>query len=229
MSTSTSSSSSAYQSPVSSSDDMVYQSVSRAAVGSLILAVLGLMSFLLVGLVILPVVGLLLGINALVSIRRYPEELLGKPFAKVGIALSLLTLVTAPAYHAYVYATEVPPGYERVAFATLTSPKNAPDQPPAEALQFDGKKIFVKGYIHPTSMDAPRAKKFVLVPDLGTCCFGGQPPLTHMIEVTLSGDDFAKKSMRTQKLSGTLRVNRQLKPIEGLQGVYYTLQADQIN
>ena len=114
-------------------------------------------------------------------------------------------------------------------FATLTSPKNAPDQPPAEALKFDGKKIFVKGYIHPTSMDAPRAKKFVLVPDLGTCCFGGQPPLTHMIEVTLSGDDFAKKSMRTQKLSGTLRVNRQLKPIEGLQGVYYTLQADQIN
>ena len=116
MSTSTSSSSSAYQSPVSSSDDMVYQSVSRAAVGSLILAVLGLMSFLLVGLVILPAVGLLLGINALVSIRRYPEELLGKPFAKIGIALSLLTLVTAPAYHAYVYATEVPPGYERVAF-----------------------------------------------------------------------------------------------------------------
>ena len=228
MSTSTSSSSSAYQSPVTSSDDMVYQSVSRAAVGSLILAALGLMSFLLVGLVILPVVGLLLGINALVSIRRYPDELLGKPFAKIGIALSLLTLVTAPAYHAYVYATEVPPGYERVAFATLTSPKNAPDQPPAEALKFDGKKIFVKGYIHPTSMDE-LGKKFVLVPDLGTCCFGGQPPLTHMIEVTLSGDDFAKKSMRTQKLSGTLRVNRQLKPIEGLQGVYYTLQADQIN
>lgn len=229
MSTSTSSSSSAYQSPVSSSDDMVYQSVSRAAVGSLILAVLGLMSFLLVGLVILPAVGLLLGINAIVSIRRYPEELLGKPFAKIGIALSLLTLVTAPAYHAYVYATEVPPGYERIAFATLTSPKNAPDLPPLEALKFDGKKIFVKGYIHPTSMDAPRARKFVLVPDLGTCCFGGQPPLTHMIEVTLLGDDFAKKSMRTQKLSGTLRVNRQLKPIEGLQGVYYTLQADQIN
>lgn len=215
--------------PVTSSDNLVYQSVSRAAVGSLLLALLGLMSFLLVGLVILPVVALVLGINALLSIRKYPDELLGKPLAQVGIAFSLLTIVTAPAYHAYVYATEVPAGYERIAFATLTSPKNAPDMPPAQALELDGKKIFVKGYIHPTSMDAPRAKKFVLVPDLGTCCFGGQPPLTHMIEVTLTGDDFAKKSMRTQKLSGTLRVNRQLKPIEGLQGVYYTLQVDQIN
>lgn len=222
-------STSAYQSPVSSADNLVYQSVSRAAVGSALLAALGLMSFLLVGLVILPAVALLLGINALISIRKYPDELLGKPIAQLGIGLSLLTILTAPAYHAYVYATEVPPGYERVAFAALTSPKNAPDQPPPQAIELDGKKIFVKGYIHPTSMDAPRAKKFVLVPDLGTCCFGGQPPLTHMIEVTLTGDDFAKKSMRTQKLSGTLRVNRQLKPIEGLQGVYYTLQVDQIN
>lgn len=229
MSSTTSNSSSAYQTPVSSADDMVYQSVSRAAVGSLVLAALGLMSFLLVGLVMLPAVALLLGINALLSIRKYPDELLGKPFAQIGIALSLLTIVAAPAYHAYIYATEVPPGYERVAFGSLTSPKNAPDMPPVEILQLDGKKIFVKGYIHPTSMDAPRAKKFVLVPDLGTCCFGGQPPLTHMIEVTLTGDDFAKKSLRMQKLSGTLRVNQQLKPIEGLQGVYYTLQADQIN
>lgn len=219
---------SAYQSPVSSADNLVYQSVSRAAVGSVVLSVLGLLSFLLVGLVLLPAVGLLLGISALIAIRKYPEELLGKPLAQTGIVLSLLTLVAAPAYHAYVYATEVPPGYERVAFASLTSPKNAPDMPPAHALELDGKKIFVKGYIHPTSMDAPLAKKFVLVPDLGTCCFGGQPPLTHMIEVTLSGNDYAKKSMRSQKLSGTLRVNRQLKPIEGLQGVYYTLQADQI-
>ncbi len=187
------------------------------------------MSFLLVGLVILPAVALLLGINALFSIRKYPDELLGKPLAQIGIALSLLTIVAAPAYHAYIYATEVPPGYERVAFGALTSPKNAPDMPPAEVLQLDGKKIFVKGYIHPTSMDAPPRQEVCAGTGPCTCCFGGQPPLTHMIEVTLSGDDFAKKSLRMQKLSGTLRVNQQLKPIEGLQGVYYTLQADQIN
>jgi hypothetical protein len=70
------------------------------------------------------------------------------------------------------------------------------------------------------------AKKFVLVPDLGTCCFGGQPPLTHMIEVSLSGEEYARKSYRKQRLAGTLHVNRSLKPIEGLTGVYYQLKAD---
>jgi len=215
--------------PLSGEEVLVYQSVSRAAVAALILSVLGLLSFLLIGLLLLPVAALVLAINALMSIRRYPNELLGKPMAWIGLGLAGGTLALAPAYHAYIYATEVPAGYERIAFATLTSPTGAPDMPPPQALSLDGQQVFVKGYIHPTSMDAPRAKKFVLVPDLGTCCFGGQPPLTHMIEVTLSGDQVAHKSMRKQKLAGTLRVNRALKPIDGLEGVYYTLRADLIN
>lgn len=219
----------AYELPISSSDDLIYQSLSRAAVGSVVMAVLGLLSFLLVGMLLLPVVALLLAISALLSIRKYPDELLGKPLAVTGLAMSGLTLCLSPAYHAYVYATEVPPGYERIAFSSLTSPTGAADQPPAAALSLDGQQVFVKGYIHPTSMDSPRAKKFVLVPDLGTCCFGGQPPLTHMIEVTLTGDNFASRSMRKQKLAGTLHVNRTLKPVDGLEGVYYTLKADLIN
>lgn len=219
----------AYEAPITSSDDLVYQSVSRAAVASVVLAVLGLLSFLFVGLLMLPAVGLALAISALLSIRKYPDELLGRPMALFGLGVSGVTLLLSPAYHAYVYATEVPPGYERIAFASLTSPSGAPDVPPAQALELDGKQVFLKGYIHPTSMDAPRVKKFVLVPDLGTCCFGGQPPLTHMIEVTLTGDNFATRSMRKQKLAGTLHVNRALKPIDGLEGVYYTLKADLIN
>jgi hypothetical protein len=219
----------AYEAPISSSDELLYQSVSRSAVASAVLGVLGLLGFLFVGLLLLPVVSLLLGVVALMSIRKYPGELLGKPFAQLGVAVSAITLCLAPVHHAYVYATEVPPGYERIAFTTLISPSGMPDMPPNQALALDGKQVFVKGYIHPTSMDSPRAKKFVLVPDLGTCCFGGQPPLTHMIEVTLSGDNVATRNMRKQKLAGTLHVNRALKPIDGLQGVYYTLRADIIN
>lgn len=219
----------AYQAPISSSDDLVYQSVSRGAVASTVLAVIGLLSFLFIGLLLLVVAALLLGVSSLLAIRKYPNELLGKPLAWAGTALAGLTLIAAPAYHAYIYATEVPPGYERISFSTLISPTGAPDLPPSRALELDGQQVFVKGYIHPTSMDSPRAKKFVLVPDLGTCCFGGQPPLTHMIEVTLSGDNYATKSLRKQKLAGTLHVNRALKPIDGLEGVYYTLKADYIH
>ena len=215
--------------PISSSDELVYQSVSRSAVVSLVFAVFGLLGFLFIGLMFLPVIALVLAITSLMAIRRYPEELLGKPLALMGLAISATTLCLAPAYHTYVYLTEVPPGYERTSFSSLTSAPGAPDAPPPEAIALDGKQIFVKGYIHPTSMENGRSKKFVLVPDLGTCCFGGQPPLTHMIEVTLTGDNTASKSMRKQKLAGTLHVTQDLKPIDGLQGVYYTLRADIIN
>ncbi|MFO1064816.1 MAG: DUF3299 domain-containing protein [Pirellulales bacterium] len=207
-------------------DELAYQSFSRGAVGSVLLAILGGLSFWFVGLIILPIIGLVLAVLSLLAIRRYPGELLGKGTAQIGLAGCLLVLAVSPAYHTYVYLTEVPEGYERIAFSDLMMPTGAEDRPTDKALELDGKQVFVKGYIHPTSMDAPHAKRFVLVPDFGTCCFGGQPPLTHMIEVTLSGDDFVTRSTRKQKLAGTLKVNRMLKPVEGLNGVFYQLKVD---
>ncbi len=204
----------------------VYQSVSRGAVTSLVLGVLGLFAFPIVGLLILPLIGLIFAISSLFAFRKFPDELLGKPMAIAGAVLCLLTLTLAPAWHTYVYMTEVPEGYTRIDFASLKSELGKPDVPTKSALDYNGQPVFIKGYIHPTSMDSLVAKKFVLVPDLGTCCFGGQPPLTHMIEVSLTGDQYATKSYRKQRLAGTLRVNPHLKPIDGLTGVFYQLKAD---
>lgn len=214
------------QSLLSSQGVEVYQSVSRAAIASLVLGVLGLSAFPILLLIALPACGLILGLVALNGFRKFPEELLGKPLAVAGLTLCGLTLLLAPTYHTYVYMTEVPEGYTRVDFASLTSKLGEPDVPPSEVLALDGQPVFIKGYIHPTSMDSMLAKRFVLVPDLGTCCFGGQPPLTHMIEVSLSGDQRAQKSYRKQRLAGTLRVEPHLKPVDGLTGVFYQLQAD---
>ena len=106
------------------------------------------------------------------------------------------------------------------------SQTDQPDLPTERALELDGEAVFIAGYIHPSSMDTAMSKRFVIVPDIGTCCFGGQPPLTHMIEVTLAGEEYATKNMRKKKLAGTLRVNTNLKPIDGLTGVFYQLRAD---
>ncbi|MBX3423526.1 MAG: DUF3299 domain-containing protein [Pirellulaceae bacterium] len=204
----------------------VYRSLSRAAVASAALAVLGLAAFVAVQMLLLPILGLICGLLGLKAIRRYPEELTGRPAALLGIGLSLTTLVGAISYHAYVYATEVPEGYTRIQFGELASTKGQPDVPTAEALKWNGQRVFVKGYVHPSSMASASAKKFILVPDLGTCCFGGQPPLTHMIEVNLTGDQYAHRNFRKKGLAGTFSVTPYLKPIEGLTGVYYQLQAD---
>jgi hypothetical protein len=193
---------------------------------SIVFAVLGISSLSIAFLILLPLIGFFSGVLALQSIKRFPEELLGKPLAQIGLGMSAVLLVAAPAYHGYVYATEVPEGYSRVSFFSLMSDTGQPDIPTQDALQWDGKQVFIKGYVHPTSMSTYEAKKFVIVPDLGTCCFGGQPPLTHMIEVTLTGDQYAHKDLRKKRLAGTFSVNPYLKPVDGLQGVYYQLRAD---
>lgn len=204
----------------------VYQAVSRSAVASLALGVLGLTAFPFAGLLVLPAVGLGFAFMAARTFRKFPAEYLGRPIAAIGGALCGTVLVAATAWHSYVYLTEVPEGYTRVDFWDFTSPAGKPDAPTKIAIEQNGKPIFIKGYIHPTSMDSIQAKRFVLVPDLGTCCFGGQPPLTHMIEVTLTGEQYATKSYRKQRLAGTLKVHEGLKPIEGLTGVFYQLKAD---
>ena len=77
-----------------------------------------------------------------------------------------------------------------------------------------------------TAVASNAAKTFVLVPDISTCCFGGQPPLTHMIEVKLVNDKYAGKSLRCFSLAGILEVHPYLKPVEGLEGVFYQLEAE---
>lgn len=206
--------------------DAPYRTVSRAAVFALILGLAGASSLLSPWMIIIPMCGLLCGLVALSNIKRYPLELSGSALAKIGMAVSGLLLVVAPSYHGYVYLTEVPEGYERISFSLLSTKSYEPDLPTQDALSLNGKPIFIKGYIHPTSISSSKAKKFILIPDLGTCCFGGQPRLTDMIEVTLTGDQTVRPSLRKIKLAGVLKVDTTLKPHRELQGVFYQLKAD---
>jgi len=209
-----------------SGEDAPYRTLSRAAVFSIILAVAGLLSFVSPWMLVIPIAGVISGLIALKNIKKYPLELTGVGATKAGMAISGIMLVAAPSLHTYTYLTEVPEGYQRVSFSSLTSSPYEADYPTGEALALDGKQIFIKGYIHPTSLSSGKAKKFILVPDLGTCCFGGQPPLTHMIEVTLTGNKTVSGTYRKIRLAGVLKVDKELKPVKELQGVYYQLKAD---
>lgn len=209
-----------------SEDEYNYRSVSRAAVLSVVFGLLGFLSWYFVELTVLSVTGFIFGLVGLWNFRRFPNEISGKPIAWTGGVLSLAMMIVSPVRHTYIYYTELPEGYERISFSALKSPMGAPDRPPESALELDGKKVFLKGYIHPTSLASNSAKSFILVPDWATCCFGQQPPLTHMVEVRLRGEQFANKSFRRHSLAGTLQVRPYIKPIDGLQGVFYELEAD---
>jgi hypothetical protein len=209
-------------------EDIGYKSVSRGAVFAFILALCSPLSFYTPAVLFLPLAGVFFAVSALVSFRRYPDELTGRPLAYAGFALAGITLIAAPIQHAYIYATEVPEGYERISFGDLKSPLGSPDRPTKAALALDGKKVFLRGYVHLASCSSSSVKNFILVPDLATCCFGKQPPLTHMIEVNLGGDLLIEPSMRKLRLAGTLYVDSQLKQLSSVQGVYYQMRVDHL-
>jgi hypothetical protein len=207
-------------------DYATYRALSMAAVVALLLGIISLASLLFAKLLFIPLVGLGFAVYALRTLNRHRDELSGKGLARAGFILCLLSFLGGTTIAATVYATEVPEGYKRISFLDLQPDPRRPDLPISpKALELDGQRIFVKGYIYPSDR-ASQLKRFVLVPDMGTCCFGGQPALTDMIEVTLKDPLRARFSYQRRKLGGVLSVDKSLKEVSGLTGVYYQLDAD---
>jgi hypothetical protein len=209
-------------------DFQPYRAICKSAVASLALGLLGLTALLGPLLLILPVLGVVFGLLGLSKIRRYPMELTGRTVAQLGLVGSGALLVIGSVWHAVAYAREVPEGYRRVTFDDLQPIPEARELPVSPAaLKMNHEKVFLKGYVYP---DGQRfnIKRFVLVADLGTCCFGGQPKLTHMVEVTLRDPYRVEYSLRKLRLGGTLKVDTRIKPVSGLGGVYFQLDADYV-
>ncbi len=217
--------------PYGEDDEMLhpYRALSRGAVISFAIAILSLLVvFFSPVTVLLPLFGFIIGLVSARRIKRYPSELSGRGMALAGCIGSLVLLISGAAFHTVIYVTEVPEGYERISFQMLQPEAGTGTYVPESALALNGKRVFVKGYIHPSVGGLGMVRQFVLVPDLGTCCFGGQPKLTDMIEVTLPEHLGVQYSRRKQKLAGTLIVDTKLKRVDGLTGVFYQLKADMV-
>lgn len=203
-----------------------YRAMSSSAIASIIFAVIGLLAGLFfVPMLGLCVIGAVVGLFSYRKINRFPEEFDGKSVAIAGIALNLAIVVAGAGLHTYIYLTEVPEGYTRVQFYELQQ-NGEMDQPTAKAFEIDGEPIFLKGYIHPSS-GSGLLKRFILVPDLGTCCFGGQPKSSDMIEVTLVGGDSTKAGLTKKKLAGTFVLNQAPQLVTDFDNaVFYRMQVD---
>lgn len=208
-----------------------YRSISRGAVISFVLALLSTVALLFPTMLILPAIGLIFGLVARRNLKRYPDELTGRALAFLGTLGCLGLLVGGSIMHTYIYFTEVPEGYTRITYAELQPTETLPGtEAPRLPEQLDGKRIFIKGYVHPGVASMGRIKRFILVPDMGTCCFGGQPQrLTDMIEVTLKTPQGIHYSTRKRKLGGTFHVHYDVHEVAGgLKGGFYELTADYV-
>ena len=203
-----------------------YRALSILGVASCLLGLLSVTSFLAWAFAaIIPPLGILAGVVALVRINRNPTELTGKRVALAGIALSLLFLCGGATYLTYDYVTEVPPGYERLNYSELQpNPETQGEVFPPAIQQRDGDRVFIKGYVFPGKQTSG-IKQFVLCRDNGDCCFGGQPKLTDRVLVTLKGPLSLNFSTRLQRVAGTFRVEPG-QGTDGISGVIYHLDAD---
>jgi hypothetical protein len=224
-----------------------YRAISRSAVLSLVLA-LGALPISILTVVaakysygdavslgfwtaVIAIFSAALGWIGLRGIRRFPNEYTGKILAQIGLVLGLVQFAAGVALSAYTYATEVPEGYTRVGFWELRPDQDErlimPISP--KAIEIAGKPIFIKGYMHPGVSSGGKVTHFILVPDMGTCCFGGQPKPYDMIEVRIPDQKSGVAySTRRMKLAGTFDVSRVPGQSLGLQDVWYHLEVDQV-
>jgi hypothetical protein len=203
----------------------IYRAVSPLAVASFILGILSVVALLAWELAIIPAIGFTVGAIACRRIARRPDDLTGRPLALVGMGLAALFWAGGWSRLAIIELTEVPEGYQRVSYDELQPDPAAPTQVyPASATALDGKRIFIKGYMFP-GRQTTGITEFVLVRDNGDCCFGGNPKLTDMIQVTLAGAPPAEYSPRVRRVAGTFRLN-QGKALDGLRQPIYHLEAD---
>lgn len=224
-----------------------YRAVSRSAVLSLVFAAVALPIAVLTIVAmrfgygdavslgfwsaLISVFAVALGGAGLMTIRRYPSEYTGKNLARVGLALGIVQFALGTGLSSYTYATEVPDGYTRVGFWELRPDPEQPLPVPIshKAIQISGKPIFIKGYMHPGVASMGKVNHFILVPDMGTCCFGGQPKPYDMIEVRVPQEQrgIAYSTQRI-KLAGTFLISPVPQKSLGLQDVWYHLDVDQV-
>jgi hypothetical protein len=172
-----------------------------------------------------------LGLNAVLTIRRYPAEYTGVRMAWTGLVGGLVLLALGGTVSAYTHLTEVPEGYEPISFdGDLALDPDHPQLPISpKSIELSGKPVFIKGYMHPGVASSGRVNHFILVRDFGTCCFGGQPKATHMVEIYVpDGVERVAYSTRRLKLSGTFILADGPTQSLGLTNVWYHMKVDQV-
>jgi hypothetical protein len=172
---------------------------------------LSLVASLMAELIVVPVVGATIGLIALRQIRKSQGSLSGGGLAAFSITTQVAMAVAFASMHVYSYATEVPPGYERVSFLTDISKKGFSTEGGVPGIHPDvqklvNQKVMVKGYMYPEkTMDLQ--KSFVLCRDNGDCCFGGQPKPNDMIQVRMKPGNTARYRTGLVAVAGVFRAD----------------------
>ena len=206
---------------------VAYKPYSPAATGSLIVGVAAAIAAIAVwdigwGFLAVPIIGIILGVKGLQSVRRY--DMAGKLAAKLAIFFSTLSIAGGTAGYIYLLKTTVPPDYQKITYEEYLKP-GAGGVISDSARSLDNKKVYLKGYMYPTSQSRGMTR-FVLCRDNGTCCFGGQPKLNDMVEVKVKDGLSIDHTSSLRGIGGTFRARPEKDPGGLGQIIYHIEDAD---
>ncbi len=222
-------------------EEFEYRALSTSAIAAAIFGVLSPLTILAgrdslescLMLCPIPLVGLLVGIRALSSIRAMPDQLSGRSLALIGVILSAVGLIGGLGFAGYVHATEVPPDAIRTSFQELR-----PDEQqmvsgmyvPKDVQALDGKRIFIKGYMRADSTPVRHnVRRFLLVRDNNQCCFGDMSNLKYYDQVLVQFTDNVTTDYSTGmfRVAGTLHIHPE-NAVRGPNYPVYTMEADYV-
>jgi hypothetical protein len=203
-----------------------YRAIAGTAIAAAVTAALSPLAFLDWSLLVVPILGVVLGVLAYRTISRRPDEFTGRPLAIGAVVLAAVSLVAALVTLTRAYAAELPEGYERLTYGMLQPlDGDPPGTVPDTARSADGRNVLLKGYMYPGKQQRG-ITQFLLVRDQGDCCFGGNPKITDRVLVELkdpvhpAGIDF---SPRLTKIAGRFVIRPMGAPgLDG--GVLYHLE-----
>ena len=210
--------------------NLEYRTVSKAAVVCVVFAILGLLSYVFSGFVILPFLSLCFGTFALINFKRFPDQLSGQISTRFAMVVSALVFTTSLAMHCYIYSTEVKDGYDRISFYELRPKRNEPTPFASKAIEFDGQQVFIKGYVRP-GLKKNKLKKFILVGDFGSCCFGGSPKISEVVAVTIKNDEqYVNYGLRVRRIHGDFKLHKRSKAVheKDLPQIIYEIEAHDV-
>ena len=209
-----------------------YSSLSKLAVVAVVTGLLSLIGFYFSIFIVLGLIATICGVVALRTIKSAPHEFSGTAPAALGALMGVVSVVGGLGFHSYIYATEVRDGYERISFAGDLKTDNPRQLFTQRAEELDGKKIFLKGYVRP-GLRKNGFNEFLLVGDLGQCCFGGVPKLSEVVRIRLPEDVFTNYDFGVRKIHGTFKLHNNLQSgdhiANDVQGYVYEIEADSIN
>jgi hypothetical protein len=204
-------------------EDFVYRPIPLLVPISMGFVFLSLSAALMAELIAVPVLGVILSAIAYRQIRVSGGNLSGGWLALGSLVTQCLMVVAFSTMHVYSYATEVPPGFDRVSFGADISKKGFAVEGGIQKIHPDvkklvGQKVMIKGYMYPTKA-VDGLTSFVLCRDNGDCCFGGQPKTTDMILINMKGDNHARFRQGLVAVAGVFRAEQTVDET-GLQPVY---------